>query len=56
MKKILKEIVWLGKTRKDLKAMPDSVVDSIGFALYQAQIGEKADNVKVLKVSMVRGP
>ncbi len=49
MKKILKEIIWLGKTRKDLKAMPGGVVDSIGFALYQAQIGEKADNAKVLK-------
>ena len=49
MKKIIKEIIWLGKTKKDLKSMPNSVVDSIGFALYQAQIGGKADNVKVLK-------
>ena len=49
MRKITKEIIWLGKTKKDLKAMPSAVVDSIGFALYQAQIGEKADNTKVLK-------
>lgn len=45
----MKKIIWLGKTKKDLKSMPNSVVDSIGFALYQAQIGGKADNVKVLK-------
>lgn len=49
MNKIIKNIIWLGKSKKDLKAMPRSIVDSFGFSLYHAQIGEKSDNAKVLK-------
>jgi phage-related protein len=49
MNKILKEIIWLGRTKKDLKLMPEDIIDSVGFSLYLAQIGERADNTKVLK-------
>ena len=49
MEKILREIIWLDKTKKDLKSMPGEIVDSVGFSLYLAQIGERADNTKVLK-------
>jgi len=49
MNKFIKKIIWLGRTRKDLKAMPAGVVDAVGFALYQAQLGQRADNTKVLK-------
>ena len=49
MRKNIKEIIWLGKTKKDLKSMPIEIVDAVGFALYQAQIGMRADNTKVLK-------
>ena len=49
MKKFIKEIIWFGRTKKDLKTMPSEVVDAIGFSLYQAQLGERAENTKVLK-------
>lgn len=36
-----KPIIWMGPTRKDLRAMPEDVKDEIGFALDTAQRGGK---------------
>ncbi|MEE4377580.1 MAG: type II toxin-antitoxin system RelE/ParE family toxin [Candidatus Competibacteraceae bacterium] len=44
-----KPLVWIGSSRKDLKAMPDDVQDVFGYALYLAQIGDKDDHAKPLK-------
>ena len=44
-----KKLFWLGSTRKDLKAMPDDVQDTFGYALYQAQVGKKHEQTKPLK-------
>lgn len=32
-----KPLYWLGSARKDLKAMPEAVQDTFGYALYLAQ-------------------
>lgn len=44
----LKEIVWMGSSRRDLKAFPAEVKDVMGYALYQAQVGRKAPSAKPL--------
>jgi phage-related protein len=45
----MKKVVWLGSTEKDLKVMPSEVRDAVGYALYQAQIGQKCKKAKSLK-------
>ncbi|WP_275891213.1 MULTISPECIES: type II toxin-antitoxin system RelE/ParE family toxin [Burkholderia] len=42
-------LYWLGSARKDLKAMPEIVQDTFGYALYLAQAGRKHDQAKPLK-------
>jgi phage-related protein len=45
----MKPLEWIASSKKDLKAMPDEVKDSVGYALLLAQLGEKHDNTKPLK-------
>jgi len=45
----LAPVVWIGSSRKDLRALPDPVQDKIGYALYVAQCGEKHRDAKALK-------
>lgn len=45
----VKPVSWIGSSYKDFRALPDSVQDVMGFALYQAQIGEKHRTAKPLK-------
>jgi len=35
-----KRLEWIGSSKKDLKALPEQVVDVFGYALYLAQIGQ----------------
>jgi phage-related protein len=44
----IKSIVWIGSSRRDLKAFPAEVRDVMGYALYQAQIGSKSTSAKPL--------
>ncbi|MBN3783179.1 addiction module toxin RelE [Burkholderia sp. Ac-20345] len=44
-----KPLYWLGSARKDLKAMPEAVQDTFGYALYLAQTGRKHDQAKPLR-------
>jgi phage-related protein/predicted XRE-type DNA-binding protein len=44
----IKDLLWIGSSRKDLRAFPDEVKDVMGYALYQAQIGLKAPSAKTL--------
>ena len=44
-----KPLRWIASSRKDLSAMPDQVQDVFGYALFQAQIGQKPDAAKPLK-------
>ena len=45
----VKPVSWIGSSYRDLRAFPDPVQDAIGYALYQAQIGEKHSSAKPLK-------
>jgi phage-related protein len=49
MSKILKPLMWVGSSKKDLMKMPGEVQDVIGFALHLAQSGEKHPDAKPLK-------
>ncbi|HEY6269015.1 MAG TPA: type II toxin-antitoxin system RelE/ParE family toxin [Candidatus Acidoferrum sp.] len=45
----IKPVVWIGSARADLRAFPEEVMDSIGFALYVAQQGGKHADAKPLR-------
>ena len=45
----LKPLVWIGSAKADLRAFPEEVKDSIGFALYVAQQGGKHPDAKPLR-------
>src|SRR5436309_454442 len=44
-----KPVLWVASSKKALKAFPRTVCGSFGFALWQAQCGERPGNAKVLK-------
>ena len=44
-----KPIIWIGSSRRDLRAMPEQVRRDIGQALYTAQQGEVDPAAKPLK-------
>lgn len=45
----LKPIMWIASSKSDLTDLPEVVQDEIGYALYQAQKGEKSDKAKPFK-------
>jgi phage-related protein len=50
----LKPLIWVGRSRRDLQALPDMVADTFGYALYQllvehAQAGKKHPQAKPLR-------
>lgn len=45
----LKPLEWIGSSKKDLKALPDDVVDVFGYALFLAQAGGKHVQAKPLR-------
>jgi phage-related protein len=46
---ILKELVWIASSRKDMKALPKPVQRTFGYALHAAQMGETPPEAKPLK-------
>jgi len=44
-----KPLYWVGSSKRDLRALPDEVVDLFGYALYLAQIGRKHSQAKPLR-------
>ena len=44
-----KPLIWIGRTRKDLKTFPEDVQDVFGYALHLAQMGSKHPAAKPLK-------
>lgn len=44
-----KPVEWIGSRRADLRALPEDVRDTIGYALYQAQVGLRHRDVKPLR-------
>jgi phage-related protein len=45
----LKELEWIGSSRKDMAALPRSVQRVFGYALHLAQLGERPPEAKPLK-------
>ncbi len=45
----IKELVWIASSKKDLCKFPGEVRQVMGFALYQAQVGDKHIAAKPLK-------
>ena len=45
---ILRPVLWVASTKRDLLEMPPEVIDDFGFGIYQAQIGEHPDVGKTL--------
>jgi phage-related protein len=46
---IIKPLLWIGSSRKNLKALPASVRREFGHGLFLAQIGERPEASKVLR-------
>jgi phage-related protein len=44
----VKPVAWVGSSKKDFRAFPDDVQDVMGFALYQAQVGNWHGSMKPL--------
>ncbi|MDH5670467.1 MAG: type II toxin-antitoxin system RelE/ParE family toxin [Nitrospira sp.] len=44
-----KPIDWVGSSRDDLKSFPDEVQQSLGFELYQVQLGDMPASARPLK-------
>lgn len=51
----LKELVWVGSSRRDLRDLPKEVRREIGIALYFAQRGEKHPSAKRMKGDTLAG-
>jgi len=49
MEQQIRKLEWVGSAYKDLKAMPEDLQDTFGYALHLAQIGDKDDHAKPLK-------
>ena len=48
MDRLLKPVIWVGSSRRDLRQFPGSVQDHMGYALYVAQLGGKHRDAKAL--------
>jgi phage-related protein len=46
---LVKPVIWVGSSLRDLRTFPESVRDKVGYALYIAQTGGKHRDAKVLK-------
>jgi phage-related protein len=44
-----KPLEWIAGSKRDLKALPEEVIDVFGYALYLAQIGQKHEQAKPLR-------
>ncbi len=44
----MKQLFWIGSSRKDLKQFPDEVQDEMGHGLYLAQMGDRHNHAKTL--------
>ena len=42
----VKEVAWLGSSRRELMRFPKDVIQKIGYAIYHAQLGETIQKSK----------
>ena len=43
---LMKEVIWMGSSKVDLKAFPAAVVDDVGHQLFLVQCGIESDDWK----------
>lgn len=48
IKQVIKTLLWVSSSKKDLLTMPEDVITDFGYGLYQAQIGKYPDTAKTL--------
>lgn len=46
---VIRPLIWVGSSLKDLRAFPEVVKDEMGYALFEAQCGLKPLSAKPLK-------
>ena len=46
---LVKPVIWIGSSFRDLREFPREVQKDVGYALWIAQMGEKHNKVKPLK-------
>lgn len=46
---MLRPLVWMGSSKRDLRALPAEVIDVFGYGLYLAQSGRRHECAKVLR-------
>ena len=44
-----KPVIWIASAKKNLLSFPEEVKETVGYALYLAQCGEKHESAKPLK-------
>lgn len=47
--KLIKPLIWIGSSKKDILNFPEPVKDVMGYAIHLAQVGEKHPDAKPLK-------
>ncbi len=45
----VKELIWVGSSKKDLKKLPSEIMHDIGYGLYLVQTGERPESATPLK-------
>jgi phage-related protein len=45
---LLKPVIWVASSRKDLCSFPEAVRNNVGYALFVAQCGRRHRNAKIL--------
>lgn len=50
-----KPIDWVGSSKEDLSAFPETIKETFGFELYQVQVGEMPGSAKPLKGKELSG-
>lgn len=45
---VVKPLLWISSSKKDLMEMPEDIITDFGYGLYQAQIGKHPDIAKTL--------
>lgn len=45
----MKKVIWVGSSRRDIRAMPQDVRDALGFGLYHAELEITHPSMKTLK-------
>ncbi|EGJ33201.1 MULTISPECIES: hypothetical protein [Moorena] len=46
---LLKTVIWVGPSKKELLGFPEDVIDEVGYILYRVQKNQNNPHIKPLK-------